>query len=103
MDEIVNKVAESGLVTIELEELYVPGERVFVDMKDWLFEELILKEKEFREKIKNHDWKQYDGKLVALGCTADAIVPTWAFMLLAAELQKHASKIVFGNIEKLEE
>jgi hypothetical protein len=102
-NEIVNKVAESGLVSIDLEELYVPGERVLFDLKGWLFEELILKEKDFREQIKNHDWTHYKDKLVALTCTADAIVPTWAFMLIATKLEPFAKKIVFGDLKKLEE
>lgn len=101
--EIINKVAESGLVTIDLEELYTLGERVLFDVKGWLFEELILKEKDFREQIKNHDWAQYKDKLVALTCTADAIVPTWAFMLVTTKLEPFAKKIVFGDFKKLEE
>jgi hypothetical protein len=102
-NEIINKVAESGLVTIDLEELYIPGERILFDLKGWLFEELILKEKDFREQLKNHDWSQYQNKLVALTCTADAIVPTWAFMLIATKLEPFARKIVFGDLKKLEE
>ena len=100
---IVNKVAQSGLITIDLEELYMPGERVLFDMKHWLFEELILKEKDFREQVKNHNWQQYQNKLMALSCTVDAIVPTWAFMLIASKLELFAKKIVFGTLEKLEE
>ena len=102
-ERIVNKVAQSGLVTIDLEELYIPGERLLFDMKHWLFEELILKEKDFRERVKNHNWQQYQNKLIALSCTVDAIVPTWAFMLIASKLEAVAKKIVFGNLEKLEE
>ncbi len=101
--EIINKVAESGLVTIDLEELYIPGDRFLFDLKGWLFEELILKEKDFREQIKNHNWSQYQNKLVALTCTADAIVPTWAFMLIATKLEPFAKKIVSGDLNKLEE
>ena len=101
--EIENKVAQSGLITIDLEELYVPGERVLFDIKGWLFEELILKEKDFREQVKNHDWSQYQRKLVALTCSTDAIVPTWAFMLVASRLEPFADKIVFGDLKKLEE
>jgi len=101
--EIENKVAQSGLVTIDLEELYVPGERILFDIKGWLFEELILKEKDFRENVKNHDWNQYQDKLVALTCSADAIVPTWAFMLVTSRLEPYAAKIVFGDLKKLEE
>src|SRR5437764_15177726 len=101
--EIINKVAESGLITIDLEELYISGERVLFDLKGWLFEELILKEKDFREHIKNHDWTQYKDQFIALTCTADAIVPTWAYMLIATRLEPFAKKIVFGDLKKLEE
>jgi Protein of unknown function (DUF2480) len=78
MDEIVNKVSESGLLQFDLEELYQPGERILFDLKPWLIEELILKEKDFREQIKNHNWSQYKNKFVAIACTSDAIIPTWA-------------------------
>ena len=101
-DEIVNKVANSGLITIDLEEFYPKGERVLFDVKPLLFHELILKEKEFREFIKQHDWLSYKDKMVAITCTADAIVPTWAFMLISIALEPYAKKIVFGNIETLE-
>lgn len=101
-DEIVNKVANSGLITINLEEFYPVGERVIFDVKPLLFQELILKEKDFREFIKSHDWTSYKDKLVAITCTADAIVPTWAFMLISIALEPFAKKIVFGNLETLE-
>ena len=81
-NEIINKVDESGLLQFDLESLYQKGERVLFDLKGWLFQELMLKEKEFREQIKNHDWSQYKNKFVAVTCTADAIVPTWAYMLV---------------------
>lgn len=103
MDEsIVNKVSQSGLVTIDLETFYPEGERVLFDIKDLLFQGLILKEKDFREYIKNEDWSKYKDKYVALTCSADAIVPTWAYMLLAAQLEPVAKKIVFGKLEDLE-
>jgi len=102
MDEIINKVANSGLITIDLEEFYPKGERVLFDIKPLLFHELILKEKDFREFIKQHDWSQYKDKLVAITCTADAIIPTWAFMLVSIALEPFAKKIVFGNLETLE-
>jgi Protein of unknown function (DUF2480) len=101
--EIINKVSQSGLITFDLEDLYVPGDRVLFDLKEWLFEELILKEKDFRARLKEHDWEQYNGKFVAIICSADAIVPTWAFMLIASHLETHAKKITFGNLQKLEE
>jgi len=101
-DEIINKVANSGLITIDLEEFYPKGERVLFDIKPLLFHELILKEKDFREFIKQHDWSQYKDKLVAITCTADAIIPTWAYMLVSIALEPYAKKIVFGNLETLE-
>ena len=101
-DEIINKVANSGLVTIDLEEFYPKGERVLFDLKPLLFQELILKEKDFREFIKEHDWSSYKDKMVAITCTADAIVPTWAFMLVSIALEPFAKKIIFGNLATLE-
>lgn len=102
MEEIVNKVAQSGLITIDLEEFYDEVPRVEFDIKPWLFRELILKEKDFREHIKTHNWSQYQNTYVALTCTADAIVPTWAYMLLTLSLQPFAKKVVFGSLEVLE-
>ena len=101
-NEIVNRVAQSPLVTFDLEKLHVPGERVLIDIKSQLFQEMILKEKDFRDHIKATDWSAYKNKLVAITCSADAIVPTWAFMLLSIALEPHASKIVFGNLDDLE-
>jgi hypothetical protein len=101
MEDIVNKVAQSSIVTIDLEEFYDETPCVLFDIKPLLFQELILKEKEFRAYIKTHDWSLYKDKYVALTCTADAIVPTWAYMLLTLSLQPFAKRIVFGNIEIL--
>jgi len=102
MEEIVNKVANSGLITIDLGEMYPEGERVLFDIKDQLFQGLILREKDFRAFIASHDWSQYTDKYVALTCTADAIIPDWSWMLLSSALQPFAKKIVFGDLEKLE-
>jgi len=96
-DMIVNKVSESGLVTIDLETFYPKEEVAVFDMKDHLFMGLILKEKEFREAIKQIDFEQYKGKNVALTCTADAVIPVWAYMLAASSIQPFANEIVFGN------
>lgn len=101
-DEIINKVANSGLITIDLEEFYPKGERILFDIKPLLFHELILKEKDFREYIKQHDWAQYQDTYVALTCSNDAIVPTWAYMLLSIALEPYAKKVVFGTPETLE-
>jgi hypothetical protein len=100
--EIINRVANSSLVTFNLEEYYRPGERVLIDIKPQLFQEMILKEKDFRNFIKTTDWTQYQNKFVALTCSADAIVPTWAYMLLTSALQPFARTIVFGTLEDLE-
>jgi len=102
MDEIINKVAQSGLVEVNLEDYYPQGERVVLDMKQYLFQELILREKDFREFIKNEDWSFYQNKYVAIICSVDAIVPTWAFMLLTIVLEPFAKKIVFGDLMTLE-
>lgn len=100
--EIINRVANSPLVTLDLEQYYQPGERIIIDIKDQLYQGLILKEKDFRNYVKNHDWPQYKNKFVAIHCSADAIVPTWAYMLLTSALQPFAEKIMFGNLEDLE-
>src|SRR5436190_15690371 len=102
MDEIVNKVAGSGLVSLDLEEFLEEGERVLFDIKPFLFQGLMLKEKDFREQIKNHDWSAYSGKLIALHCSSEAIVPTWAYMLLALSLEPYVKKVVFGDLNDLE-
>lgn len=101
-ENIVNKVAQSGLVTFDPASLYPAGERVLYDIKDNLFMGLMLREKDFREFIKEHDWLQYQDKYVAVTCSADAIVPTWAYMLLANKLATIAKKVVFGDLNTLE-
>ena len=100
-DMMVNKVSESGLITLDLEEFYPKGETVLFDMKDHLFMGLILKEKEFREALKNVELELYRDKNVALTCTADAVIPVWAYMLVASYLQPVVATIVFGNEEFL--
>lgn len=101
-ENIVNKVAASGLITLNLESYYDQGERIIYDIKDNLFHGLMLREKDFREFIKTHEWEAYTGKNVAVICSADAIVPTWAYMLLATKLKPYANEVVFGNLETLE-
>ncbi|MBK9318208.1 MAG: DUF2480 family protein [Bacteroidetes bacterium] len=102
MSEIVNRVAQSGIVTIDLEELFPAGERVLFDISTQLVEGLLLREKDFRDFIANHAWKEYSGKHVALFCSTDAIVPRWAWMLLSSALQPFAATVVVGNAETLE-
>ncbi|SMC74233.1 DUF2480 family protein [Pedobacter africanus] len=101
-ENFVNKVAASGLITLNLEDYFHPGERVVYDIKENLFHGLMLREKDFREFIKNHDWQAYSGKNIAIICSADAIVPTWAYMLLASRMKPYANEVVFGNLETLE-
>lgn len=101
-DQIINKVANSSLVSFDLENYFVPGERVLLDIKDQLFEGLILKEKDFREFIKVTQWEEFQGKFVAIYCSVDAIVPTWAYMLLGIALEPFARQVVFGTSEELE-
>jgi hypothetical protein len=101
-ENIVNKVAQSGLVTLDPAAFYPAGERVVYDIAANLFHGLILKEKDFREFVKEHDWTQYQDKNVAITCSADAIVPAWAYMLLANRMAPYAREIVFGDKQVLE-
>ncbi len=101
-DEIVNRVAQSKLITLDLEEYYPEGKRVLIDIKDWLFEGLILKEKEFRIQIEAHSWKQYQNAYIALHCSTEAIIPGWAYMLISTKLEPYAKKVLVGDLEQLE-
>lgn len=101
--EIVNKVAKSSLITIDLEELYDSGDRILYDLKNNLYEESILKERDFRAFLKDHDWSEYADKNVAIYCSADAIVPIWAYMLLAVKMEPFAKTIVYGDLNQLNE
>lgn len=98
-EPILNKVTESGLITLDLEEYYPTEEIVLFDMKPLLFMELILKEKDFRLSLQQLNWQQYSGKIVALTCSADAIIPIWAYMLVVSYLQPIACDVVLGDIE----
>ena len=98
MDEvIINKVAQSSLITLDLESFYPSGEMVVFDLKSYLFMELILKEKDYREALKNMDWNIYQDKNVSITCSTDAIIPLWAYMLAVSYLEPYAKDIVFGN------
>ena len=99
----VNKVAESGIITLNLEDYYPKEEVVVFDMKDHLFMGLILKEKDFREALKTLDTSVYENKIAALTCSADAVIPMWAYMLVASLLQPVAKEIIFGTEEKARE
>lgn len=102
-EEIINRVAKSGLVTINLEEFYPEGERVLYDIKNNLWQGIALKEKDFREFVKENDWSVYNKKYVALTCSEDAIVPTWAYMLLTTKISPYAKRVVFGDLKTLED
>lgn len=98
---IVNKVAESGIVTVDLEYFYPKGEIEVFDLKEFLFMGLILKEKDYRAALQTTDWTKYQGKYVAITCTADAVIPMWAYMLAANYLQPVAKDLVFGDVPQL--
>ncbi len=100
--EIINRVANSKLITLDLEDYYPAGKRVVLDISSWLFEGFILKEIDFRESVKNHDWSQYQDCYVAVICSTDAIIPSWAYLLISASLTSYAKKIVIGDLELLE-
>lgn len=102
MDVIVNKVAESGIITLDLA-AYVPGEQeiMLFDLKPFLFREMILREKDYRAALQQHDWSQYAGKNVAVQCSVDAIVPVWAYMLAASYLEPVAAYVYFGSTDEL--
>lgn len=102
MEQIKNKVAESGIITLDLAK-YLPkeGDIAVFDLKPFLFREMILKEKDYREALLTHDWEQYTGKQVALFCSVDAIIPVWAYMLATTYLKSNAAFIYFGTLEEL--
>lgn len=94
---IENKVEKSGLITIDLNELVPPGKRVVLDVKDFLFEGVMIKEKHFRELVEKHDWSQYENNFVGITCSVDAIIPLWVFMILTSKLQPYSDLIIRGN------
>ncbi|PQV51718.1 uncharacterized protein DUF2480 [Jejuia pallidilutea] len=101
-DEIINRVANSKLVTIDLEDYYPEGKRVLFDIKDWLFEGFVLREKDFRQQVADCNWSDYKNQYIALTCSTDAIIPGWAYMLLSINLEPYAKKIIIGDLEQLE-
>ena len=102
MEEIINKVANSALEVFDLEDYYPKGIRTQIDISQWLLEGFLLKEKDFREYLKNHDWLQYQDQYVAVHCSTDAIVPAWALILVGLHLAPYAKKVVNGTIEDLD-
>jgi hypothetical protein len=102
MEEIKNKVAESKLEVFDLEDYYPKGKRITIDMSQWLIDGFLLREKDFRLALKNHDWQQYQDAYVAIDCSTDAILPAWASILVASHLVGYAQKAVNGNLKELE-
>ena len=101
MDEIINKVDQSGLLTLNLEDYYDSNKRVYIDLKDHSHEGLILRERDFRDFVKSNDWSQYQDCNVAVDISSDAIVPAWAFMLVASAVSSYAKTVVKGSLEDL--
>ncbi len=99
-DTIKNRVDESGLITINLEDFFPKEPLMVFDLKDFLFQGLILREKDYRQALKEIDWKKYEKAHVTITCSADAVVPQWAYMLAAANLQAIATSVYFGTTEE---
>ncbi len=102
MDEIINKVANSALEVFDLEDYYPKEIRSQIDISQWLIEGFLLKEKEFREALKNHDWQQYQDHIVAINCSVDAILPAWTSLLVTLHVAPFAKKVVIGNFDDLD-
>jgi hypothetical protein len=101
-EEIINRVALSKLMVVDLEDYYPEGERIIFDIKDWLYEGFVLREKDFRQLVINYNWSKHENQFVALTCSTDAIIPAWAYMLLTIELQPYARKVNVGDLASLE-
>ena len=100
--EIVNRVANSKLITIDLEDYYPKGERYELDIAGWLYEGLVLREKEFRAHVQEHDWETYKGGFLHIHCSSDAIIPAWAYMLCTSKAGDFTESVVIGSREDLE-
>ena len=101
--EIVNRVQKSGIITIDMDDIELPKKILELDIKCWLSEELFLKEKEYRTSVLNHDWSKYDNSYVYVHCSSDAIIPTWAFMLVSSQLENYTNKVTIGTKDKFYE
>ncbi|WP_394758887.1 DUF2480 family protein [Flavobacterium sp.] len=101
-DEIINKVANSVLEVFDLEDYYAKEIRTQIDISQWLYEGFLLKEKDFREALKNHDWSQYENHYVAIHCSTEAVIPAWASILVTTHVSPFAKKVVSGNLQDLE-
>lgn len=102
MDEIINRVANSSLKVFDLEDYYVKGVRSTIDIADWLEEGFLLKEVDFRAKLKDIDWSKYENHLVNIICSTDAIIPAWSAILIATYLAPFARKVISGTINELD-
>jgi hypothetical protein len=100
--EIINKVTNSKLEVFDLEDYYVSGIRTQIDISQWLFEGFLLREKDFREQLKNHDWTKYQDQYIAINCTTNAIIPAWASILVTVNVASYAKKVIYGNLIDLE-
>ena len=101
-DTIVNRVAKSSLITFDLEKFYQIGTRKSLDLSQWLDQGIVLREKDFRSKLKDHDWKAYQDQFIALYCSSDTVFPAWAYLLVTTYLQPYARKVVKGTLKDLE-
>jgi hypothetical protein len=101
-EEIINRVAQSALEVFDLEDYYPSGIRSQIDISQWLFEGILLKEKDFRAALSNHNWKQYEGHFVSIYCDPDVIIPAWSSILVASYLLPYAKRVVFGTPQDLE-
>jgi hypothetical protein len=101
-DEIVNRVANSSLVTFDLEEYYPEGKRIALDISPWLWQGMVVKEKEFRNALEHLDLESFTNSYVALHCSTDAIIPAWAYLLVSARLSPKAKKVIVGSLEEME-
>ena len=102
-EEIVNRVQKSGLVTIDMDDIELPKKILELDIKCWLSEGLFLKEKEYRTNVLCHDWSKYKNSYVYVHCSSDAIIPTWAYMLVSSQLENHTKKVTMGNKKRFYE
>jgi len=102
MKPIINRVAKSPLINIDLEDFYPEGKRELIDIAPWLYKGLILKEKEFRIFIEKHNWEDYKDCFVAIYCSTDVIIPSWAYLLISSKLTNYAKLVVVGDLELLE-
>ena len=102
-EELVNRVQKSGLVTIDMDDIELPKKILELDIKCWLSEGLFLKEKEYRTNVLSHDWSKYKNSYVYVHCSSDAIIPTWAYMMVSSQLENHTKKVTMGNKKRFYE